>query len=74
MKYPYLVAGTLPDLVSTDPVRIYTQYAGEALIAAEGLKALGYTVEVRTWSRRQHRKQGANGRWYWRAGFVPYTI
>lgn len=48
MKYPYLVAGTLPDLVSIDPVR--------------------------TWSRRQHRKQAANGRWYWRAGFVPYTI
>ncbi len=56
----------------TDMVAASTEERSDAEIIARALRAQGWSVEIRVWTRRQRRRQDRLGRWRWYAGFVEY--
>lgn len=74
-KQPFIEThGDATGSTMTDLVFASTRERADAEVIAQALRAQGWTVEVRVWSRRQRRAQDALGRLCWRAGFVEAAI
>lgn len=56
----------------TDLVAAQTSDRSDAEVIAQALRAAGWRVEIRMWTRRQHRDTDSRGRACWRAGYVEY--
>lgn len=49
-----------------------TEDRGDAEMLARALRATGYNVEIRVWTKYQRKCQDHLGRWRWHAGYAEY--
>ncbi len=55
-----------------DLVHVEARERSDAEVVAQALRAQGWEVEIRKWTRRQRRAQDRLGRWRWHAGYVEF--
>ena len=56
----------------TDLVAAQTSDRSDAEVIAQALRAAGWMVEIRMWTRRQRLVTDSRGRARWRAGYAEY--